>query len=184
MVRLRNVEENGGKDENGSPTHRLTRAKSTSNTICGMPISTHSPTTGKPYAQNASPTAAIVGATTTGFIALHLTQNHSIIQFHSDSLLIQQISTVQYYLRSSAMAPLYPRKAWNADPIMIAPCSSLIVALNLCHKKLQKYEIVSLLNGKLIIQKGEWVHTSLERLAKSGEKVMASAGARQTNDAP
>ena len=36
------------------------------------------------------------------------------------------------YLRRIDIAPLYPKNVWKAEPIIMAPCNSLIVNLNLC----------------------------------------------------
>ncbi len=80
----------------------LTKAKKTMTKTCGMPISTHVPTIGKPYAKKASPTAATVGATTTGLIDLH---------FHPCSFNSQYSERVQ---QSHVMAG----QRWHAKPLL------------------------------------------------------------------
>jgi cytosine/uracil/thiamine/allantoin permease len=34
------------------------------------------------------------------------------------------------YLTNRDIRPVYPRRVWKADPIIIAPCSSFIICLN------------------------------------------------------
>lgn len=36
------------------------------------------------------------------------------------------------YLSNKDIKPLNPRRLWNIEPIIIAPCSSLIICLNFC----------------------------------------------------
>lgn len=88
------------------------------------------------------------------------------------------------YLKIRDIRPLYPSTNWKAEPIMIAPCSSLIICLKF-------YNIINqyLMPTNILFTQKERVFVLLLTLFpfkpwNSGELMMAKAGARKTKEGP